>query len=436
MQILKLAVGRVTIPEYRQRKDFDGERLAELMDSIGKNGLLQPIVVRDGSTLVAGERRLRAIQNLDGLGQSYRFGGQDWECSFIPAVDIGDLDPIAAEEAELEENICRVDLTWQERASATARLADLRRRQAELLGRVAPPVAEIAVQVRGSDSGRNHEDTRREILIASHLDDPEVARAKSLKEGWEVLKRREQVARNIEHARVVGAGYSAAKHTLINAEAINWMAVQPAERYDVIVTDPPYGINAHDFGDADGRLKSQTHVYDDSYEAWKALISACSREWYRLTKPQAHLYVCCDIDRFVELKEILGDDGWECHRTPIINYKRDGSRVPWPYWGPQRKYEIVLYAMKGRKNVTKVYPDVLETTGDDNLGHGAQKPVYLYTNLLQRSVVPGDSILDCFCGTGTVFVAATELKCYATGVEVDPNYYGIALKRLEGLRNV
>lgn len=433
MQILKLRVSDVKVPEYRQRREFDGESLAALMDSISKNGLLQPLVIRDGNTLVAGERRLRAVSNLEAMDEGVRFGGEILPPGFIPAVDFGDLDPLAAEEAELEENICRVDLTLQERIAATGRLADLRRRKAELLGLALPTVGEIAEQVRGSGVDRAREDTRRELILSRHLDKPEIAKAKTLKEAWEAHKRSEQVIVNIARAKSVGETYAKSSLRLIKAECIEWMKGQPGEQFDVILTDPPYGIDAQDFGDADGRLRSQTHVYDDSVESWRKLMGQCAREWFRLAKTQAHLYVCCDIDRLGELKHILGDEGWEVHRTPIINYKKDGSRVPWPSWGPQRKWELVLYAMKGKKPVTRIYPDVIETTGDENLGHGAQKPASLFSDLLRRSVRAGDNVLDTFAGTGTIFVAAAGLLCEATGVEADPNYFGIAQRRLETL---
>lgn len=433
MEVLKLRLEQVQIPEYRQRKEIDGEKLAALMDSVGKVGLLHPIVVREGNVLVVGERRLRAISNLAGTGEGIRFGGEAWEAGFIPAIDIKTLSPEQAEEAELEENVCRVDLTWQERAAATDRLMAYRRHRAGVLGQPVPTVGEIALKVRGSEDGRNHEDTRRELILAQHLQDPEIAKAKSLKEGFEILRRREQTQRNIEKGREIGASLSRNSHTLVRANCIEWLNDQPAEQFDVICTDPPYGINAQDFGDADGRLKTQTHTYDDSPEAWRELMKALAGQLFRIAKKEAHLYICCDIDRFVELKEIMGDEGWEVHRTPIVNIKKDGSRVPWPYWGPQRKWEIILYAMKGKKPVTKIYPDYMETLGDDNLGHGAQKPVSMYLDLLKRSITPGDKILDPFCGTGTVFVAAHQMKCIATGVEQDENYYGIALKRLEEL---
>ncbi|MBM4186131.1 MAG: ParB/RepB/Spo0J family partition protein [Gemmatimonadetes bacterium] len=53
---------------YQPRRDFDPTALQELADSIAVSGLLQPIVVRPKAAgrfeLVAGERRLRAVQML------------------------------------------------------------------------------------------------------------------------------------------------------------------------------------------------------------------------------------------------------------------------------------------------------------------------------------------------------------------------------------
>jgi site-specific DNA-methyltransferase (adenine-specific) len=71
--------------------------------------------------------------------------------------------------------------------------------------------------------------------------------------------------------------------------------------------------------------------------------------------------------------------------------------------------------------------------GDEQLGHGAQKPVELFRNLLARSCRPGDTVLDPFAGSGTIFPAAHDLKVLATGIEMEPQYYGMCVKRIEEL---
>lgn len=440
MQILKLPLSHIQVPPYRQRQEIEGEALGELMASIQANGLLQPIVVRlsAGETyfLVAGERRLRAISNLAGLGEAYKFAGGEWSPEFIPCLNLGDLPQLAAEEAELEENIRRVDLSWQEKAAATARLASLRAQRADASSTPRPSVAEIAKEVRGTDSAPAHEATRREIILAPLLaaGADHLKGSKTLDEAWKAHLREESRQRSAELGERVGATFGAHSHTLVRSNCVDWIRQAPDNQFDVILTDPPYGMGADSFGDAGGRLSGQTHSYRDDAATWKDLIGTLGAHWYRVAKDQAHLYVCCDIDGFHYARDWLERVGWWVHRTPLVNYKLDGSRVPWPQHGPQRKWELVLYAVKGKKPVTRIYSDVIETKGDENLGHGAQKPVALYVNLLKRSVSPGDSVLDCFGGTGTILPACHELKCRATYVEMDSVAYGIAVRRLEELK--
>lgn len=441
-----IAVSALLVPTNRQRREFDPKSLQELQNSIEANGLLQPIVVRENPDdkytwlLVAGERRLRAIENFRTLGGTLKVGGGAVPDGQIPVVHLGELDPLAAEEAELEENIRRVDLSWDEKAAATLRLSNLRTKQAEIAGTSPPNTEDLArelgrqVDFPNSFGGKAIINVRKELIVAKHLTNPEVRKAKNLDEAFKVLVREESTRKNVALAETVGRSFTSAVHRLHQADSILWMHDQPPEQFDVILTDPPYGMDAQDFGDAGGRLvEGQDHQYDDSLATWKVIMNSFALESFHIAKPQAHCYVCCDIDNFGALKYMMKTAGWYVFRTPLINYKVDGNRVPLSEHGPQRKYELILFAIKGWKKVTRIMSDVIHTHGDDNLGHGAQKPVELFGNLLSRSVRPGDTILDPFCGTGTIFPAAHGLKCAATGIELDKNYYGIALTRLKGL---
>jgi DNA modification methylase len=176
------------------------------------------------------------------------------------------------------------------------------------------------------------------------------------------------------------------------------------------------------------------HHYDDSYDTWQKLMAEWCPLTFAITKPQAHAYVFCDIDRFHELKRFMTLAGWYVFRTPLINFKSNSGRVPLPDQGPRRQYEILLYAIKGKKPVTHIYPDVITSTADENMSHGAQKPVSLYQNLLQRSVRPGDKVIDCFAGTGPIFPAAHGFQCEATGLEMNPEYYAFSMRRLTSLK--
>jgi ParB family transcriptional regulator, chromosome partitioning protein len=106
------------------RRHFDDGALAELADSIGKRGVIQPIIVRPhggGFQIVAGERRWRAAQR----AQLHR----------IPAI-VRDFDEAETLEIALVENIQREDLNPIEEAEAYRKLiADFNHSQ-EALGRL------------------------------------------------------------------------------------------------------------------------------------------------------------------------------------------------------------------------------------------------------------------------------------------------------------
>ncbi len=437
-------VAAIKIAPDRQRRQFDADKMHEFTDGIQKRGLLHPIILRivgADYVLVAGERRLRAVTDIGALGGTIKHDGEEVAANFIPYTLFDDLDPIAAEEAELEENIHRENLTWQERAAAHARLNLLRTKQAEARGEAPPTVATLARELKpeateglgDGELGVYQADLRRELIVAKHLDNPLVKGAKSVDEAFKILKKEESVTRNRELGTLVGKTFTADWHKALNEDTIAWMAACPAEQYDVILTDPPYGMGADEFGDSGG-VAAGAHGYEDTKENFIRCATALINNSYRITKAQAHLYMFCDIEYFTWLRSEFAAVGWWVFRTPLIWYKKSGMRAPWPENGPQRKYENILYAVKGKRPTVKMGGDVLEYVADSNLGHAAQKPVALYEDLLRRSVVPGNSVLDPFAGSGTIFPACHALKCRATGVELDTASYGIAVKRIEGLR--
>ncbi|MCP4742545.1 MAG: ParB/RepB/Spo0J family partition protein [Actinomycetales bacterium] len=107
------------------RTVFDDDALAELTFSITEIGLLQPVVVRrtaDGYELIAGERRLRACQEVG--------------MSTIPAI-IRTTDDTEMLREALLENLHRADLNPLEEAAAYSQmLADFGCTQEELATRI------------------------------------------------------------------------------------------------------------------------------------------------------------------------------------------------------------------------------------------------------------------------------------------------------------
>jgi DNA modification methylase/ParB-like chromosome segregation protein Spo0J len=427
----------------------------ELTTSIAEIGLLHAPVVREtaaGLTLVSGERRLRAIEDLFMLGHSLFYNNKVIEPGSVPYVTLGELSFLEAEEAELDENLKRRDLTWQELAAAHERLHKLRQKQSEAAfglaytdeadqeGHYIWTTADTAKELSGRSDGAYQDKVRRELIVAKHLHNPEIQKAKTVDEAFKLLKQQENRERNIALAEETGKTFSSAIHDLFNIDCLEWMRAyadgmpdNPGSGVDVICTDPPYGMGADSFGDAAGKLSGIQHHYDDSREAWMLLMEAWCPLSYQVCKPQAHAYVFCDILNFADLKTLMQQAGWYVFRTPFICVKPNSGRVPLPDQGPRRQYETLLYAIKGKKPVTHIYPDVISTTADEQLSHGAQKPVALFKNLLQRSVRPGDVVLDCFAGTGPIIPAAHHFQCKAIVLEKEKEYYAICCERLKAL---
>ena len=110
--LLLIPIEKIFRDETQPRKEFNKEKLEELAQSIKKNGLIQPLIVRkknlDSFLLVAGERRWRAAQST--------------ELKVLPALLLPeDLDK---DEISLIENIQREDLKVSEEAEAYQRLIE------------------------------------------------------------------------------------------------------------------------------------------------------------------------------------------------------------------------------------------------------------------------------------------------------------------------
>lgn len=67
--------------------------------------------------------------------------------------------------------------------------------------------------------------------------------------------------------------------------------------------------------------------------------------------------------------------------------------------------------------------------------HPAEKPIELMERMIRNSTGEGDTVLDCFAGSGTTAVACVKINRRFIGFELDKDYYEIAVKRLETARN-
>ena len=186
---MEIDVFRIAPNPFQPRREFTGPEFDELVASVRKHGVLQPVMVRPkgaGYELVAGERRWRAAK---GAG-----------LVTIPAVvrDAGDCEML---EIALIENLRRADLNPIERALAYRRLADefqlTQDQVAEAVGSSRSAVAntvrllDLPPEVQTSiGQGRISEGHGRALLMAPD--------AKSLLDFWKIVEEKSLSVREAE----------------------------------------------------------------------------------------------------------------------------------------------------------------------------------------------------------------------------------------------
>jgi len=147
MQVLDLAVSQIHPNPNQPRQDFDPAALAELVESVHRNGILQPVIVRpdaDGYQLIAGERRWRAAMQA-GLPT-------------VPAIVRTATDTETLELA-LIENLQREDLNPIEQARAYKELIErFGLTQEEASGRIGKNRSSIANMLRLLDLPQDIQD--------------------------------------------------------------------------------------------------------------------------------------------------------------------------------------------------------------------------------------------------------------------------------------
>ncbi len=422
--------------EERWRKELNEPKVKELAESIDKFGLFHAIVVRkENNKLVIGRRRLKAVALLASQGKVIQYNGKYINLGRIPVIFLDNLTELGYRQAEFDENDKRLDFSWQERAHAINELHELRQEQAKKKGEdyyKKDTALEITLDPKDKKAfTRSYQEVKEDLIVAAFLDDKEVAAAPTRRDAVKIVKRKLE----LEHKKALAREFDAEKlgtpHKVLHGDLLTLMPKLPAHEYDCIIADPPYGIDADKFANQ----SAVKHSYKDIEEYSNSLIYCIANEGIRITKFKAHAYIFCDVNRFSIVKKIFETYGWYVWNTPFIWNKGGNIGIaPRPDHGPRRTYETIVYCIKNDRRVLAMYPDVIDVPHDKTVQYGAHKPPGLYSNLLKRTCLPGDKVLDPCCGTGPVFLAAEEHKVIATGMEISEEGFGYSIARIKGMK--
>jgi len=215
---------------------------------------------------------------------------------------------------------------------------------------------------------------------------------------------------------------------------------------DLIVTDPPYGLNYNRsdlamnrekiFGGRISKMKPNPIKYGDNEKESYELLENMLHEAKRILKKGA----ICAVT-------VVGGGGgpnplfakWALLLDKIIGFKQ---AIVWDKGGLgmgmqyRRSYEFVLLSQNGNpshrwnggnstSNLWKI-PKIIPSKYD----HPTQKPIALMERIISLHSNKGDIILDPFLGSGTTMLAALNLERNCVGIEIDKKYIDMTKKRL------
>lgn len=214
--------------------------------------------------------------------------------------------------------------------------------------------------------------------------------------------------------------------TIKQGDCLELMKEIPDKSIDLILTDPPYGMNFQ----SNFRKEKYKKINNDENLLW---IDDFLKESYRVLKDNTCIYIFCswhnvdifkkNIEKYFKIKNIII---WVKNNTSMGDLK--GSYAP--------KYEMIIFAHKGRRLMNGFrYPDVIEAKRTNNKLHPTQKPIELLEKFIMASSNENDIVLDPFTGSGSTGVACQNTNRNFIGFELDEKYFEIAKERL-GLNKI
>jgi len=178
-------------------------------------------------------------------------------------------------------------------------------------------------------------------------------------------------------------------------------------RIDAVVTDPSYGINYINGG---GR---------NPKNGWRDFRS--DGDWDKKRPSKAHFDVILNLN---VTTVIWGGNYFTDYLAP---------HSCWLVWDKgQRDFSLAdgELAWTNQDKAMRIFSYPRATMLKENGLHPTQKPIALMKWCIELFTEPGDTILDCFMGSGTTGVACVQTGRNFIGIEIDEGYYKIAAKRI------
>jgi site-specific DNA-methyltransferase (adenine-specific) len=224
---------------------------------------------------------------------------------------------------------------------------------------------------------------------------------------------------------------------LINDDCLKVLPIIPENSVDLIITSPPY----EDISGAGYTSNSKDILF---FKLYSDFIDSVFEQYYRVLKKNGQIFFNIKSKTF---NKSLRTPHWleftNCFQKFIFK-----SYIIWKYAGSfdstksrfHLDYEIIYHLSKGNDihiNDNTGIHDPLSSVWyiphnipKDERVHPTQMPIAVVDHILKIVGVQGDTVLDNFMGSGTTGVACKNFDINFIGIELNPNNFKIAEKRI------
>jgi DNA modification methylase len=203
------------------------------------------------------------------------------------------------------------------------------------------------------------------------------------------------------------------------------------EKADMVFTDPPYGMSLETNYKRNLKEKSYNGLSNSNRGNYSKVIGD--------HKDFTPSLINTVFENFGYCKEIFlwGAD----YYSELLPNRKDGSWIVWDKRKGLEEVEFTLSSFELCFSKTKHQRDIIrtrwfgvhgmETQDTKERNHPTQKPLELITEFVRKWGNKKNLIVDIYLGSGSTLIAAekTKRKCY--GMELDPKYCDVIVKRWE-----
>lgn len=206
----------------------------------------------------------------------------------------------------------------------------------------------------------------------------------------------------------------------------------PDNSVDLVVTDPPYEIiGLHGAGIIKNRPYLRQMMKSDLGSGINIdLLDELSRIMKHI-----YIYIWCNKEQIYDyLTYFVKEKG--CNFEMFIWNKTNVPPFTNGHYLKDKEY-CLLFWEQGCKiqgtyeTMATVYRTTINSKDKLYYKHPTIKPLNIIENFVKNSSREGDTVLDCFMGSGTTGVACRNLNRDFIGIEINPEYYEIRKNRIE-----